>query len=76
MNKKKKRFFYEQHLNTARTALMEQEQHGEVMHGFTDNYIKVTMPFNTEAVNNLVEVQLSTIDTEGNVIALQLEESN
>jgi threonylcarbamoyladenosine tRNA methylthiotransferase MtaB len=55
---------------------MEQEQHGEVMHGFTDNYIKVTMPFNTEAVNNLVEVQLSTIDTEGNVIALQLEESN
>lgn len=76
LSEKKKRFFYEQHLNTVRTALMEQEQHGEVMHGFTDNYIKVTMPFNTEAVNNLVEVQLSTIDTEGNVIALQLEESN
>lgn len=76
LSEKKKRFFYEQHLNTARTALMEQEQHGEVMHGFTDNYIKVTMPFTTEAVNNLVEVQLSTIDTEGNVIALQFEESN
>jgi len=63
-------------LNTVRTALMEQEQHGEVMHGFTDNYIKVTMPFNTAAVNNLLEVQLSAVDAEGNVVALQLAETN
>ncbi|MFN8268503.1 MAG: tRNA (N(6)-L-threonylcarbamoyladenosine(37)-C(2))-methylthiotransferase MtaB [Chitinophagales bacterium] len=76
LSEKKKRYFYEQHLNTVRTALMEQEQHGEVMHGFTDNYIKVTMPFNTAAVNNLLEVQLSAVDAEGNVVALQLAETN
>ncbi|MCB0507453.1 MAG: tRNA (N(6)-L-threonylcarbamoyladenosine(37)-C(2))-methylthiotransferase MtaB [Bacteroidetes bacterium] len=69
LSEKKKQAFYRQFLNTNRTALMEQEQHGDVMHGFTDNYIKVSMPFNADFVNQLVEVQLSDIDADGNVSA-------
>lgn len=69
LSEKKKHYFYEQFLGTKRIALMEQEQHGDVMHGFTDNYIKVTIPFDSTLVNTLVEVELQEIDMEGNVIA-------
>ena len=70
LSEKKKRYFYQQFLGTTRLALMEQEQHGNVMHGFTDNYIKVSMPFDALYVNQLVNVQLQDFDDAGNVLAI------
>ena len=70
LSEKKKRYFYQQFLDTSRLALMEQEQHGNVMHGFTDNYIKVSMPFDTQHVNQLVNVHLQDFDDAGNVLAI------
>ena len=35
------------------------------MYGFTDNYIKVAVPFNPELVNQLVDVQLECVDSDG-----------
>jgi threonylcarbamoyladenosine tRNA methylthiotransferase MtaB len=72
LSEKKKHYFYEQFLGTARIALMEQEQHGETMHGFTDNYIKISMPFDATLVNTLIKVQLTDIDAVGNVMALPI----
>ncbi len=73
LSEKKKQFFYRQFFGTTRKALMEQEQHGEVMHGFTDNYIKVSMPFDPAKVNQLVTVQLADLDEHGDVKANVLE---
>ena len=70
LSEKKKRYFYQQFLGTTRLALMEQEQHGNVMHGFTDNYIKVSMPFDAPHVNQLVNVHLQDFDDAGNVLAI------
>jgi threonylcarbamoyladenosine tRNA methylthiotransferase MtaB len=70
LSEKKKRYFYQQFLDTSRLALMEQEQHGNVMHGFTDNYIKVSMPFDAQHVNQLVNVHLQDFDDAGNVLAI------
>lgn len=70
LSEKKKRYFYQQFLGTTRLALMEQEQHGNVMHGFTDNYIKVSMPFDALYVNQLVNVYLQDFDDAGNVLAI------
>ena len=70
LSEKKKRYFYQQFLDTSRLALMEQEQHGNVMHGFTDNYIKVSMPFDAQHVNQLVNVYLQDFDDAGNVLAI------
>ena len=70
LSEKKKRYFYQQFLGTSRLALMEQEQHGNVMHGFTDNYIKVSMPFDALHVNQLVNVHLQDFDDAGNVLAI------
>jgi threonylcarbamoyladenosine tRNA methylthiotransferase MtaB len=70
LSEKKKRYFYQQFLGTTRLALMEQEQHGNVMHGFTDNYIKVSMPFDALHVNQLVNVHLQDFDDAGNVLTI------
>jgi threonylcarbamoyladenosine tRNA methylthiotransferase MtaB len=67
LSEKKKRYFYQQFLGTAREVLMEQEQHGEVMHGFTDNYIKISVPYDAGRVNQVMQLQLVDIDGAGNV---------
>jgi threonylcarbamoyladenosine tRNA methylthiotransferase MtaB len=73
LSEKKKRYFYQQFLGTQKDALMEQEQHGEIMYGFTDNYIKVSMPFDAAKVNQVVNVHLKDFDDAGNVNAAVVE---
>lgn len=73
LSEKKKHYFYSQFEGTARIALMEQEQHGNIMHGFTDNYIKISMPYNPEWVNILINVSLQQIDNDGNMKAAAIK---
>jgi threonylcarbamoyladenosine tRNA methylthiotransferase MtaB len=58
LSEKKRRSFYESHVGTSRPVLFEQEQKGEYMHGFTDNYIKVTYPYDPLLVNEIQRVEL------------------
>lgn len=69
LSEKKKRFFYQQFLGKTAIALLEQERNGDNMHGFTDNYIKVTVPYNAEKVNQIVTVKLNDFDDVGNLHA-------
>ena len=62
---KKRRAFYESQLGTTRTVLFEGENKEGYIHGFTENYVKVRMPWNPELVNTLHQVTLSKIDEEG-----------
>ncbi len=62
LSDKKKRAFYEAHLNTLHKVLWEADyNHGE-MHGFTQNYIKVKTNYNEDRINTLTEVQLREIN--------------
>ena len=63
----KQLIFQLQHLNTVRKVLFEAQRNGDVMHGFTDNYIKVEVPFNAELINDTKNVLLVSITDEGNV---------
>lgn len=65
LSDKKKRAFYEQNVGSTRTVLFEQEEDNGVMFGFTENYVKVKMPFNEELVNSFREVTLTEIDRDG-----------
>jgi threonylcarbamoyladenosine tRNA methylthiotransferase MtaB len=67
LSDKKKRHFYEQHLNTQRKVLIEEEKRGELMYGFTDNYIKVSLPYDSALCNTIREVELRSIGEDGNV---------
>jgi threonylcarbamoyladenosine tRNA methylthiotransferase MtaB len=66
---KKRRAFYEGQLGTTRTVLFEGENREGYITGFTENYVKIKMPWNPEMVNTLQEVKLLSIDEDGLVKA-------
>lgn len=69
LSAKKLRHFYEQHLNKEFTVLFEQENKNGFIHGFTENYIKIAHPFNTDLINKSVKIATKALNEEGNVNA-------
>jgi len=64
LSDKKRRFFYEQHVNSTRPVLWEAENSGQTMFGFTDNYIKVQQNYDPIFVNEITEMELCSITDE------------
>ena len=52
---KKMQYFTEQHAGTIRPVLFEGHSKNGMMEGYTDNYIKITTPHDTDKVNQVVE---------------------
>lgn len=50
--------FYEKHIGTKATVLFEHTRKGGMMHGFTENYIKVEAPYKAEWVNQSLQIEL------------------
>jgi len=75
LSAKKRRAFYESQLGNTLTVLFEGENKEGYIHGFTQNYVKVKMPWNPEFVNTLHEVTLTEIDEDG-LVRFDLVESN
>jgi len=59
LSEKMKRGFYDQFVGSARPVLWEQAEDEGLMHGFTDNYIKVTMPYDGQLVNRTSQTKLT-----------------
>ena len=76
LSAKKKRAFYETQLNSKRTVLWEAEQDGDMMHGFTENYVKVTRPYDAELINTFQTVELESIGADGMVKIKEVETIN
>ena len=62
---KKRRAFYESQLGSQRTVLFEGENREGYIQGFTENYVKVKMPWDPALVNTLQRIQLQRIDEDG-----------
>ena len=60
LSEQKRKAFYNKYIGTKRKVLVEHALHGETLHGFTDNYIRVELPAKSaEAFDNtIVEVLL------------------
>ena len=67
LSEKKRRAFYQSHLGETRTALMENDVKEGIMYGFTDNYIRVGIPYEAEMINQLIEVKLEDFDPNNQV---------
>lgn len=67
LSNKKKMAFYTEHLGTVRTALMEAENKDGFMYGFTENYVKVRLPFDAQKINEQIQVELKSIADDGTV---------
>ena len=67
LSQKKRMAFYNSHLGEERVVLFEGDKKDHKMHGFTDNYVKVEVPYDPALVNQLVTVQLDRITDQGSV---------
>ena len=51
--------FYAAHKGYEATVLWESKKTGSVMHGFTENYIRVEAPYQKELVNTFQKIRVS-----------------
>ena len=58
LSEQKKITFYHQHIGEVRSVLWEAEKKDSEMFGFTDNYIKLKIPYCKEKVNTIEEVEI------------------
>jgi threonylcarbamoyladenosine tRNA methylthiotransferase MtaB len=65
LSEKKKRFFYEQQIGTEHTVLFEADVENGMMFGFTENYLKVTAKYDPLLVNELKDVKIIGINSNG-----------
>ncbi len=64
LSDKKKRAFYESFAQTNHHALWEGQEEDGRMFGFTENYLKVSRPFDAAKVNQIEAVGLGKLDNE------------
>ncbi len=60
--------FYKRYEGACRSVLFEQPAKGMPMHGFTDNYIRIEMPYKREAVNTISPVILGKLNEAGDAL--------
>ncbi|MDI3525862.1 MAG: threonylcarbamoyladenosine tRNA methylthiotransferase MtaB [Tenuifilum sp.] len=57
--------FYLKHLGQVRKVLVESSRKGELMFGFTDNYIKVGIPYDRSLAGKILDVKLASLNSKG-----------
>ena len=67
LSDKKRRAFYESQLGTTHIVLFEDDVEEGMMHGFTENYVRVTAKYDPMLINELKEVELVEITEKGTV---------
>ncbi len=69
LSQKKRRAHYDQHLGSVREVLFEARENDGKIEGYTDNYIRVALPYDEALVNCVVPVELVSHTDEGVVAA-------
>jgi len=70
LSETKRSKFYQQHVGQLFQVIFEQRSKGGLMTGFTDNYIKVEIPFNAFLIGKCVSVKLTGISKSGNMTGM------
>lgn len=75
LSEKKKMAFYETQLGKSLPILWEHENKNGKMYGFTQNYVRVSKPFDQNSINTIEVLKLNKIDADGSVSVLPSFES-
>lgn len=67
LSEKKKLAFYRQFIGLQRPVLFEADNEEGMISGFTDNYLRVQLPWDAALVNSLVPVHLGDLAGNGNL---------
>lgn len=73
LSEQKHKRFYENNIGLQSKVLFEAAKIKNSMFGFTDNYIKVEIPFNSNYINTIQKIKISGINQNGNAQAEFLE---
>lgn len=65
LSDKKRRAFYEQNIGAETRVLFENDVENGQMHGFTDNYVRVTAKYDPILINEIKNVRLTAINERG-----------
>lgn len=61
------RKFSDKYIGTEREVLFESTDRSGRMYGYTDNYLRVSAPYDTLKINNICRVKLLDYDSDGNI---------
>lgn len=70
LSEKKKMAFYQTQLGKTLPVLWEHENKNGLMFGFTENYVRVQKPFDLNSVNEIENLKLHKIQSDGTVSVL------
>jgi len=73
LSDKKRRKFYEDNLGKEFTVLFENDVENGLMHGFTENYVRVVAKYDPVLINELKKIKLSQINQHGTVDVEEIE---
>jgi threonylcarbamoyladenosine tRNA methylthiotransferase MtaB len=73
LSEKKRRHFYEENLGKTYQVLFEEDIEDGMMHGFTENYIRVTAKYDPLLINEIKTVTLKEINEKGVVEVMEPE---
>ena len=65
LSDKKRRVFYESNIGHTRKVLFEHDIEGNRMHGFTENYVRVSAQYDPLAVNDVRTVKITGVEPDG-----------
>ena len=68
LSDEKTRAFYASHIGREAVVLMEKSKPGTPMHGFTDNYVRVELPYDMSLDNQLVCVRVGDFNEDGTAL--------
>lgn len=74
LSDKKRRKFYEDNLGMSARVLFENDVENGRIHGFTENYVRVSAKYDPILINELKDVRLATINEAGLVEVAELTE--
>ncbi|MEQ8584316.1 MAG: tRNA (N(6)-L-threonylcarbamoyladenosine(37)-C(2))-methylthiotransferase MtaB [Marinoscillum sp.] len=74
LSEKKKRYFYEQHIDQMQTVLFEDDVEDGHMHGFTENYIRIKAKYDPVLINEMKVVKMARVDASGLMEVEEVEE--
>lgn len=69
LSDKKRRAFYEKHIGREATVLFEEDVSNGMIHGFTENYIRVAASYDPLLINETRSLRLMGINQDGYMIA-------
>jgi threonylcarbamoyladenosine tRNA methylthiotransferase MtaB len=76
LSEKKKRHFYESQVGKVLNVLFEDDVEKGRMHGFTENYIRITAKYDPILINETKQVLLTKVDNDGLMEVSELETIN